>query len=509
MIITTTMMTMMMMIRSRASRVARSTSSYYSPSPSSSSSSCCRSSTSSHASLRSLATVSHEGVSKLVVTTFRAPDHHVSGTFATGSVAKMLATGQSLQACDLLEAHVLRTDRLDFQAIHLLHDVYEFRQSPRQMRDLIPGLLWAWNEEEHPQYTHLLGLHAKGLNARGDFAQAEDVGMKALLIDPCTPLAIEAVAASLVAQGRNREGKRFLQDMDHCYEGPDGDGVAGSYLSPHTLNITCLAAAMDIEQGKRHHVLVHRVATDILRDVPWHEEGAALFAAEDQIAWKHEAAERIRVATAIAARLHCIVPLLRTEDEEGAVTGHEVSMMSRVFGSREADPSAPQLRDLWTGVLDMLESHEARAPSSLLLQGEGDHAVLSSDPILGEGTVADPRRNLSMARALVFEAHVLLAHAHAGLYEAGRDRLDHLRRVVLPNGLDYSCGNDDDDDHVRAGTQRARIGIQLCEAMLESQEAPRSAARTLRRVRYDLPRLTVDAATQDLVEQVHIESRLD
>jgi tetratricopeptide (TPR) repeat protein len=77
------------------------------------------------------------------------------------------------------------------------------------MRDAVAGLLSAWDASV-PGYGFLLGCYAYGLEEAGDYAPADDIGRRAVALNPSDIWAAHAVAHVAEMQGRLQDGLEWI-----------------------------------------------------------------------------------------------------------------------------------------------------------------------------------------------------------------------------------------------------------------------------------------------------------
>ena len=119
-----------------------------------------------------------------------------------------LAAGDWVDAGEAWSALLARhpRDALALQWGHLL----DFHRGDAQaLCARIAAALPAWHESD-PLLPYVLGLHAFGLEESGCYAEAEDVGRRALGGAARVPWAIHAVAHVMEMQGRHDEGRRWM-----------------------------------------------------------------------------------------------------------------------------------------------------------------------------------------------------------------------------------------------------------------------------------------------------------
>jgi tetratricopeptide (TPR) repeat protein len=127
-----------------------------------------------------------------------------------------------LEVCDaLIEADMVGAARLmgelnrayprDALGIYIGHNLDYFTGDARSLRDRVAEALPAWSPDD-PLYPLMLGLHAFGLEEAGDYARAEEVGLRALELDPKDVWGIHAVVHTYEMQARFGEGVRFFDE---------------------------------------------------------------------------------------------------------------------------------------------------------------------------------------------------------------------------------------------------------------------------------------------------------
>ena len=131
---------------------------------------------------------------------------------------EMLAEGRWHAACrvwdELLVEHPLDALALQWAQLWDFYrgDAAGLRQRPARVLPL-------WDEAD-PLFAHVLSLHAFGLEENNLYAQAEEVGRRALAANPRVPWAVHAVAHVMEMQGRYEDGSAWLrQQQAHWAEG--------------------------------------------------------------------------------------------------------------------------------------------------------------------------------------------------------------------------------------------------------------------------------------------------
>jgi tetratricopeptide (TPR) repeat protein len=125
---------------------------------------------------------------------------------------RLVIDGDWDAACRALDAVLVDhpRDALALQTAHLL-DFY--RGDALNLRNRIARVLPAWSPSV-PGYSYVLGMHAFGLEECNEYERAEDVGRRALGIQPRDAWAIHAVTHVFEMQGRIEEGIEWLESRE-------------------------------------------------------------------------------------------------------------------------------------------------------------------------------------------------------------------------------------------------------------------------------------------------------
>jgi hypothetical protein len=136
-----------------------------------------------------------------------------------------VAAGQWTEAARLLELHSAANPR-DFLALHVGHLLDFLRADARRLRDRIARAVPQWSPHM-PGYSVLLGMHAFGLEECGDFAHAEDLGRRAVSLQPWDAWAHHAVAHVMEMQGRAEDGLGWMIAREPLW------GAADNFFKVH------------------------------------------------------------------------------------------------------------------------------------------------------------------------------------------------------------------------------------------------------------------------------------
>jgi tetratricopeptide (TPR) repeat protein len=98
-------------------------------------------------------------------------------------------------------------DAFAIQTAHLLDFL---RGDSLNLRNRVSRVLPHWNAS-HPGYSFILGMQAFGLEECNQYPQAEEVGRRALSIEPKDAWAVHAVTHVMEMQGRIDDGIRWLE----------------------------------------------------------------------------------------------------------------------------------------------------------------------------------------------------------------------------------------------------------------------------------------------------------
>jgi hypothetical protein len=101
----------------------------------------------------------------------------------------------------------------DLLALQVAHVGDFFNGASTMLRDRVAQVLPEWDTRA-PGYNYVLGMYAFGLEETGLYSRAEDVGRRALEINPIDAWGVHAVTHVMEMQGRIREGIDFLTSRE-------------------------------------------------------------------------------------------------------------------------------------------------------------------------------------------------------------------------------------------------------------------------------------------------------
>ena len=125
------------------------------------------------------------------------------------AAAEAWAEGAIIRATDIWES-ILLDHPTDALALRFAHDTYFYLGHSMAIRDSLARVLPAW-DPGRPPYGYVLGQYAFGLEEAGELRKAEEVGKKAISLNPEDGWAVHAVAHVLETESRQGEGIEFLK----------------------------------------------------------------------------------------------------------------------------------------------------------------------------------------------------------------------------------------------------------------------------------------------------------
>jgi hypothetical protein len=133
------------------------------------------------------------------------------------AILDQLIGGHWVAAASGMDFHNMRYPR-DLVALQCGHLMDFFRGSARDLRDRIARALPQWSEGV-PGHHAVLGMYAFGLEETGDYARAEDVGRRAIDLEPLDCWAHHAVAHVMEMQGRAEDGIGWMVAREPYWSG--------------------------------------------------------------------------------------------------------------------------------------------------------------------------------------------------------------------------------------------------------------------------------------------------
>lgn len=130
-----------------------------------------------------------------------------------------LNAGNWVRAASAMDFHNMRHPR-DLVGLQVGHLMDFYRGSARDLRDRLARALPHWSDGV-PGYHAVLGMYSFGLEEAGDYARAEEVGRRALDLDPLDSWAHHAVAHVMEMQGRAEDGIGWMIAREPHWSGDD------------------------------------------------------------------------------------------------------------------------------------------------------------------------------------------------------------------------------------------------------------------------------------------------
>ncbi len=101
----------------------------------------------------------------------------------------------------------------DLLALQVAHVGDFYTGASTMLRDRVAQVLPEWDSSV-PGYSYVLGMYAFGLEETALYSRAEDIGRRALEINPWDAWSVHAVAHVMEMQGRLRDGIDFLSSRE-------------------------------------------------------------------------------------------------------------------------------------------------------------------------------------------------------------------------------------------------------------------------------------------------------
>jgi hypothetical protein len=133
------------------------------------------------------------------------------------AILEHIVNGNWIAAANAADFHNMRYPR-DLAALQAGHLLDFFRGNARNLRDRIARALAYWSPDI-PGYPVVLGMYAFGLEETADYGRAEDIGRRAVDLEPLDCWAHHAVAHVMEMQGRAQDGIGWMIARQPYWDG--------------------------------------------------------------------------------------------------------------------------------------------------------------------------------------------------------------------------------------------------------------------------------------------------
>lgn len=156
--------------------------------------------------------------------------------------------GDFHEAVERWEA-VLVDEPRDLLALQLAHLSDVLLGDTINQRDRVARVMPAWNESI-PGYNYVLGFYSFGLEECRDFSHAEELGRRAVAMNPKDPYAIHAVAHVMEMQGRQEGGIWWMTSREDDWANSNFANHLWWHLSLYHLDLGQIDRVLSIYDGK-------------------------------------------------------------------------------------------------------------------------------------------------------------------------------------------------------------------------------------------------------------------
>src|SRR5262245_5662865 len=109
-------------------------------------------------------------------------------------------------------AHILDLWPRDLLALRLAQSCYFFAGWHERFCSVVDAAMTAWKRDER-DFGYVLAMASFAHAENGDFDYAEDLGRRALAVDPACPIGVHAVAHAIAESGRPGDGARWMREQ--------------------------------------------------------------------------------------------------------------------------------------------------------------------------------------------------------------------------------------------------------------------------------------------------------
>jgi len=153
-------------------------------------------------------------------------------------------------------ADILHGCPRDLVALQMGHQIDVLLGTGNSTRDRLARVMRHWNEED-PEYSYVLGMMAFGLEEAGHYAQAEEMALRCVTMNPRDTWGVHGLAHSYEMQGKTGLGISYMERNEDNWAGEN-------YLAIHNhwhLNLYHLENC-DFDKALANHDRHMRVTKD-------------------------------------------------------------------------------------------------------------------------------------------------------------------------------------------------------------------------------------------------------